>query len=267
MSAPPVISLLTDFGLSDHYVSDVKGVLLSILPEAQIVDITHNIPPQNIRAAAYQLLASYRHQPAGALFLCVVDPGVGSGRKIIYAEAGGWRFIAPDNGLLSWVLDTVKPQLLLQLNDSLPVKQPVSSTFHGRDVMAPVGARILAGKNPSEFGVPVNSYMKLPFPIVLKHGSMWQGEVLAVDGFGSLITNFRSSEVSPLASTSKMWVEFDKTSATIRGLSGAYASVEPGQPLALEGSGGFIEISVNQGSAASRLNLSIGDRVSIHFRA
>ena len=252
MSAMPIVCLLTDFGLADHYVADMKGVLLSQLSNVQIVDVNHSIPAQDVHSAAYQLLVSHRHQPEGALFICVVDPGVGTRRNILYAEAGAWRFIAPDNGLLSWVLEALKPKMLLQLNE------PQS--------FAAIGARILSGEDPKKIGKAASSIVKLPFPVVLKHGSMWQGEILAIDGFGSLVTNFRSSEVAPLAASSKLWIEFDKTTTTIRGLSQTYADVEPGKPLAFSGSDGFLEISVNQGHAASELNLTVGDRVSLHFR-
>lgn len=262
----PVVCLLTDFGLDDHYVAAMKGVLLSALPGAQIVDITHKIEPQNVRQGAFHLLASYSYQAKGTLFICVVDPGVGSDRKILYVEAGGWKFIAPDNGLLAWVLERERPTTIIEINPSTALKGPISKTFHGRDVMAPVGARILAGEAPAAFGAPVTSYVKLRLPIVLKHGSMWQGEVLAVDVYGNLITNFLSEEVAPLAKSSKMWVEFDKTETTVRGLSDSYSAVDVGKPLAIEGSSGFIEISVNQRNAADELRLAVGDRVSIHFR-
>lgn len=265
-SAPPVVCLLTDFGLTDHYVGAMKGALLSGFPNAQIIDLNHNVPAQNIRVAAFELLAGYKFQPKGAVFICVVDPGVGSDRGILYAEAGDWRFIAPDNGLLSWTLDELKPRRIFKI-DPTRIGEKISSTFHGRDVMAPAAARILAGADPGSLGAAAESYVKLPFPVVLKHGSLWQGEVLVIDAYGNVVTNLRGSEVKPLAASSKLWIEFEKTQATVRGLSETYASAEPGKLIALEGSSGFIEIAVNQGNAASQTRLEIGDRVNAHFRS
>lgn len=258
----PVFCLLTDFGLEDHYVGTMKGVLLSGHPQAQIIDITHNVPAQNIRAAAYELMASFRYQPAESVFLCVVDPGVGTDRPILLARAGFWWFIAPDNGLLSWIFESVKPTELYRLR----IPKEVSTTFHGRDIMAPAAVELKKGVNAAALGTATDSFHKIPLPVVLKHGSMWQGEVLAVDVFGNLITNLKSEEVRPLARSSKVWFEFDDRSDTIRGLSANYASVDVGKPCAVEGSGGLIEIAINQGSAADVLKLAVGDRVTIHFR-
>lgn len=254
--------LLTDFGLTDHYVGTMKGVLISKLPDAQIIDINHNIPAQDIRAAAYELLVSYSYQPHGAIFVCVVDPGVGSDRPILLAHAGPWWFIAPDNGLLSWVLEIQKPTELYHI----PVPDQASHTFHGRDVMAPVAIQLAQGVAPSELGRHADHYAQLPFPVVLKHGSMWQGEVLAIDVFGNLITNVRIDEIKPYARSSKLWIEFDKNSTTIRGLSTTYSAVDVGKLCAIEGSHGYIEIAVNGGNAAASTALAIGDRVTFHFR-
>ena len=235
---------------------------MSKIPSAQIIDINHNVPPQDIRTGAYELLVSHVYQPAEAVVICVVDPGVGTDRSILLARAGSWWFVAPDNGLLSWVFEINKPSELYRVE--IPAQSSV--TFHGRDVMAPVAVRLMAGERASSLGSPVSSYVKIPFPVVLKHGSMWQGEVLAVDGFGNLITNVRCSEIRPYANASKLWVEFEGTASTIRGLSPSYGAVEAGKLCAVEGSSGFIEIAVNEGSAADVTTLDAGDRVTFHFR-
>jgi S-adenosyl-L-methionine hydrolase (adenosine-forming) len=261
-----VVALLTDFGLADHYVATMKGVILSQAPATQFVDVTHNIPPQNVRAGAYQLLASFRYHPAGTLFLCVVDPGVGSNRRLLYAEAGGWKFMAPDNGLLSWVFEQQPPSRVFDISNPPGLPEFPSHTFHGRDILAPVAGRLLNGEPIETFGQAVEGYEKLPFPAVKKVGSFWRGQILAVDGFGNLVTNIRSEELAALATKAKPWFEFKVYAGSIRGLSESYASVEPGKLLALAGSAGFIEISVRDGNAAAETRLAAGDEVQVHFR-
>jgi S-adenosylmethionine hydrolase len=258
----PVFCLLTDFGLHDHYVGTMKGVLLSHSPEAQIVDINHNVEPQNVHAAAYELLSSHSYQPAGAIFICVVDPGVGTERSILLAHAGSWWFVAPDNGLLSWVFDLHKSLEIYRV----AVDPSASHTFHGRDVIAPIAARLAQGEPASSLGERVATWIKIPFPIVLKNGAMWQGEVIAIDDFGNLITNVKSDELRPYANASKLWIEFDDSATTIRGLSTSYADVDIGKLCALEGSSGFIEIAANQEDAADITGLLVGDRITFHFR-
>ena len=264
-TAPPVVCLLTDFGLVDHYVGVLKAVLLSSAPEARIVDLTHNIPPQDVREAAFQLMVSYQYHPKGTLFLCVVDPGVGSDRKVLYAEAGGWRFIAPDNGLLSWVLRLEDPSRLFHLPVP-PGAANVSRTFHGRDVMAPAAGRILRGEDPDDFATVTQSYQQIPFPSVKKLGSQWTGEVITIDGFGNLVTNLRAADVLPFTSKSKLWFEIAGHPITVRGLSDAYASVPVGKLLAIEGSSGFIEISIRDGSASAKTGAHVGTLIKLHFR-
>ncbi len=261
----PTFCLLTDFGLTDHYVGVMKGAILSLLPDAQIVDLTHNVLAQNIRVGAFELLAGYKFQPKGTCFVCVVDPGVGTDRSILYAEAGDWKFIAPDNGLLSWVFNETKPAELLKIDVS-KFGDSISATFHGRDVMAPLAARILKGESPRNFGKPASSFKKIPFPSVRKSGAQWLGEVLVVDAFGNVVTNFRASEVRPLAKASTMWIKFEVAKATVRGLSRTYSDGEGGKLMALEGSSGFIEIAINQGNASEKTKLVAGDKVTIHFR-
>ncbi len=265
MSAKAPVALLTDFGLADHYVGSMKAVILSHAPDASILDLTHNIPPQDVRTAAFQLRASYRVHPAGTLFVCTVDPGVGSERKLIYAEAGSWRFLAPDNGLLSWVFAETPPTLVLDVSKSRG-DAAVSRTFHGRDILAPAAGRLLNGEAPSAIGTPVSTWQTIPVPAVQKVAGLWRGEVLAVDTYGNLITNLKSEELAPLASHSKVWFDLGGRTGAVRGLSASYASVDEGKLLAVEGSGGFIEISVRNGSAAAVTGLKAGDSVIANFR-
>lgn len=262
----PLVVLLTDFGWADPYVGVMKGVLLSLIPEARTIDLTHAVPPQNIRNGAFQLMVSTPFFPANTFFICVVDPGVGSERKIIYAEAGKQKFIGPDNGLLSWNLRRSKPDLLVEIIRGPKADKEVSKTFHGRDIFTPVAAHILLGEPPTSFGPAMENWTELPFPQVEKAGSKWTGEILAIDGFGNLITNFQVDEVVPLAKSSKVWMKFGDSPVTIRGFAETYVSVEKGKFLAIGGSAGFLEICVRDGNAAKKTGLRERDKISLHFR-
>jgi len=267
MNLTKVVALLTDFGLKDNYVGVMKGVILSHVPDAKLIDLTHDVPPQHIRFGAFQLVTSYKNFPDGTLFLCVVDPGVGSERKILYAECAGKKFIGPDNGLLSWVFKENKPTHLWDISQSnFDEKGKVSQTFHGRDIMAPFAAFILKGGDPSSVGRPLSQWQEIPFPSVRKSGSEWQGEILVIDSFGNLITNFLSEEVQDMASHSTIWIELSNGHAPLRGLASAYSSVEPEKLLAISGSSGFVEISLREGSAAKKTGLKEGDKIALQFR-
>ncbi|OVE78235.1 hypothetical protein BVX98_00765 [bacterium F11] len=265
MEEKKVVALLTDFGLRDNYVGAMKGVLLSKVSDFHLVDITHEVPPQNIRYAAYQLMTCYQNFPKGTLFLCVVDPGVGTSRPILLVEANQRIFIAPDNGLLSWVLHEIKPTRVLDISKNY-LQTNISHTFHGRDIMAPVAARVLMGENLNLLGEPVSSYVDIPFPSVQKLGSKWIGEVIAVDGFGNAISNVKTKDVIPYAENAKVWIEFDKKIPAIRGLVTSYESVEIGKLMAIGGSAGFVELSVREGSAAQQTGFKEGDKIVFQFR-
>jgi S-adenosylmethionine hydrolase len=260
------VALLTDFGTKDSFVAAMKGVILQAAPNTTLVDITHEVPPQDIRFAAFQLRSVFRDFPSETLFVAVVDPGTGTDRKIIYAEAGRHRFLAPDNGLLSWALDGQIPKRILEIPVAASPQADISATFQGRDVFAPVAGRILNGEDPSTFGSPLSSWVQMPFPAVKKVGSLWTGEVLCVDVFGNVITNFPSKEVESYAKAAKVWIEFGKPPITIRGLSPSYARVEKGKLLAVAGSAGFLEISIRDGSAAQLTKLKSSSPVQLHFR-
>lgn len=262
-----VAALLTDFGTRDNYVGVMKGVLLKAAPSVQIVDITHDISAQNVRMAAFQLMTAYRSFPDGCLFISVVDPGVGSDRKVLYAEADRYRFLAPDNGLLSWVFDRARPSLVIDIPLAASPVTDISRTFHGRDVFAPVAGRILNGEDPQKMGKLVKEWVTLPFPPVQRTGSQWKGEILCVDRFGNLVTNVLTEELRPLIKSSKVWFEWgDKSKPfTLRGLANSYSDVDPGKILAIGGSAGFVEISVRDGSAAEATGLKAGSSVTLNF--
>lgn len=264
VSHPPVVCFLTDFGWEDSYVGMMKGVILSHAPDAQLVDLTHGVPPQNIREGAYQLLTSYAHFPEGSYFLAVVDPGVGSQRRIILAEAAQRTFIGPDNGLLSWVFAREKPKRVVDVSRRVDSKD-IATTFHGRDIMAPALGAVVAGTSVTTLGPVIDNWVELPFPAVKKSGSKWEGEILSVDRFGNLITNFPSADVAGFSSHAKVWFDLGEKAATVRGLSPTYTSVDKGKPLAIAGSAGFVEIAVRDGSAAALTGLREGSKIALSF--
>ncbi|MBX6422493.1 S-adenosyl-l-methionine hydroxide adenosyltransferase family protein [Thermosulfurimonas sp. F29] len=238
----PVV-LLTDFGLRDHYVGVMKGVILSRVPEAVLVDLTHEIPPQNVRAAAYELAVSWSYFPEGSVFLCVVDPGVGTARRALAAVIEGRFFVGPDNGLLTLVLrrhGAFEIRAVEAERFSLP---GASTTFHGRDLFAPVAAEILRGRPLRDFGPRIEDPVLLPFPEPEPVPGGWRARVLRVDRFGNLILNLSVREL-PFGSF-RVEVEGRRVP-----LARTYAEVPEGEPLALIGSDGFLEIAVNRGSAA-----------------
>jgi S-adenosylmethionine hydrolase len=263
-SKKSIVCFMTDFGWEDSYVGMMKGVILSSAPDAQLVDLTHGVPPQNIREGAYQLMTSYTHFPEGTYFLCVVDPGVGSQRRIILADAGKRTFIGPDNGLLSWVFAREKPDRVVDVSRGIGAKN-IGATFHGRDIMAPVLGALLTGASAATLGSTLKEWVNLPFPAVTKSGSKWEGEILSVDRFGNLITNFPSADVAGFSSHAKVWFDLGEKTPTVRGLSPTYTSVDKGKPLAIAGSAGFVEIAVRDGSAAELTGLKEGSKISLSF--
>jgi hypothetical protein len=259
----PLIALLTDFGVRDHYVASIKGTILGICRDAALVDITHEIPPQDVAAGALELAACYRFFPAGTIFLAVVDPGVGSGRRAVAAEAGAWRFIAPDNGLLGPVLDEVPPSRAVELNRREYSAPSVSRTFEGRDRFAPAAAWLAAGVALESLGDPVQEWTRLHLPRAVPAGDGIQGEVVRVDGFGNLVSNIPAAAVEQLRGGQRRQV-----TATVAGgprlpFVGTYGDVPAGAPCALVGSTGHVEISVNCGSAARHLGAGRGARVTV----
>ena len=247
----PVITLLTDFGAADYYAGAMKGVICGICPAARLVDISHDIAPFAIAEAAFILSQTWPCFPRGTVHLIVVDPGVGSARRPVLAEAGGQRFVAPDNGVLTMVYDAVPGLRVREISASRYFRQPVSQTFHGRDIFAPVAAHLSAGLPPSRFGKRIDDYVRLAFST---------GTVLHIDRFGNVVTSFRS-EV--LAQPFQLRIGRHRISR----LAPSYAEVEPGRLFVIAGSAGFLEVSLNQGSAASVLGIAAGDTVELEARA
>lgn len=256
MPSAPVV-LLTDFGLSDPFVGVMKGVLASRRPGVEVIDLTHAVAPQDVRQAAFVLMESAAYFPSGSLFVCVVDPGVGSKRRILWARSARRQFLAPDNGLLSWA---ARREPLLELravtNRRLFLK-PVSGTFHGRDVFAPVAAALAGGLEPARLGPRVRGLKRLPFPVPRRGRLRVRGEILAFDRFGNAVTNLTASEL-PRGS------RLGHRGADLGPLRTHYAAGPEGAPAAVAGSSGFVELSVRDGSFARRARASVGDPVEAH---
>jgi S-adenosyl-L-methionine hydrolase (adenosine-forming) len=259
--ARPVIALLTDFGTRDHYAGTMKGVALGICPDATLVDITHDVPAHDVLGGALELAASYKYFPAGTIFLAVVDPGVGSSRRGIAAEAGGYRFVAPDNGLLTLALQDAPPKRVVELTERRYARPTVSRTFEGRDRFAPAAAWLAKGIELAALGRPLTSWHQLTVPAPAVTADRIDAQVLRVDRFGNLVTNIdrrsfeRFSEGRQLQVTAGMH-PVGRVVAT-------YADAAPGSVCALFGSTDHLEVAVSGGSAAELLGLGRGAPVSI----
>lgn len=249
------IALLTDFGQRDWYVGAMKGVIRSITPLADIVDISHEIPPQNVKAASFVLWNAYRYFPMGTVFVCVVDPGVGSERAIFAVEAGGYIFVAPDNGLLDRVMTDLTVRQVVKVEKKQFFRAEISHTFHGRDIFAPVGAHISNGARLTELGPEIEyGFPELPL-IEASHSEISKGEIIYIDHFGNLVTNiFVPKHVQ---------AEVQCGDLKLTEISRTYAEVEDQELLALVGSSGLLEIAMRNGSAAKKLQAAYGTPVSL----
>jgi len=259
----PVITLLTDFGTSDHYVGAMKGVMLGICPDAQLLDITHEIRPYQIADAAFTLSQAWPYFPAGSIHLIVVDPGVGSSRRPLVAEADGHIFVAPDNGVLTLVQNSAAGFNARQISAERFFRQPVSRTFHGRDIFAPVAAHLAQGVRPEEFGNRIGDPVTLPFANPLRTGpESWTGTVLHVDRFGNIVTNFRWPDFSEVVRTR---FEIGISASRVNVYYANYSSAAQGEFFVINGSSGYLEISSNQQDAASLLAVSAGSEIKLRL--
>ncbi len=255
-----VITLTTDFGTTDSFVGTMKGVILDRAPRARIVDLTHGIAPGDIRAGAFALLTACRYFPKRTVPVVVVDPGVGSARRAIAVQTRDYRFVGPDNGVLSWALAREKVQSLRLIANERLWRKPVSRTFHGRDVFAPVAAHLARGGSFHPVGPALADFTRLPWPAVKDRGGDSTGEVLAVDRFGNAITNIPET-CAPAGSLD--WVVFAGR-RRLCPVGACYAAVPRGHAVAVFGSSGFLEIAVNGGSALAQLRLYVGSRITLH---
>ena len=259
--ARPVIALLTDFGSRDHYAGAMKGVALTLCPEATLVDITHDVPPHDILAGALELAASYKYFPAGTIFLVVVDPGVGSSRPGLAADAGGYRFVAPDNGVLSLVFKETPPKRVVELTERKYARPTVSRTFEGRDRFAPAAGWLAKGIELSVLGRPLAAWQTLVVPEPVVSEDRIAGEVLRVDRFGNLVTNVDRKMFQRLADGRD--IEVSVGGQPVERVVATYAEAGAGALCALFGSTEHLEIAVNGSSAADRLALGRGAAVTV----
>lgn len=262
------VTLLTDFGLQDAWVGIMKGVILRINPDARIVDITHQVPPQDTATAAWTLAAAYPYFPRGTVHVIVVDPEVGSDRDIICVRQGDHLFVAPDNGVLSAVLEPGEANADIRIlkNRDLCLDS-ISNTFHGRDILAPVGAHLSLSQDIASTG-PVATleslvHLDLPKPVLTQTGELW-GTVIMIDHFGNLITNINRPALEAFQmANGGCQPEISLGNTHINGLRDAYAQARAGQPLAIFGSMGYLEIALFGQDARRELNLSRGDQVKV----
>ncbi len=256
-----IITLITDFGLQDGYVGVMKGAMANINLSANVIDISNNIEPQNIFQAAYVLNSSYAYFPKGTIHVVVVDPGVGSDRKIICLKTDDYLFLAPDNGVLSFVTAKEESPSIREVTNGKFFLPLISNTFHGRDIFAPVAAHLSKGINYKELGERVEkiNQIDLPKPILSPDREL-TAEILYVDSFGNLITNVNREIID------RMKLESERVSITmgrrrINGICSSYTDVGDNEALAIFGSSGYLEISVNRGNAGDVLKLKKGDKL------
>ena len=262
--ARPVIALLTDFGTRDHYAGAMKGVVLDLCPDASLVDITHDVEPQDILGGALELAAAFRYFPAGTIFLCVVDPGVGSSRKAIASDAGGYRFVAPDNGLLTLVFRDTPPTCVVELAEPRYAKPTISRTFEGRDRFAPAAGWLGKGLDVAALGPPLSTWHLLKVPEPRTVDRTLTGEVLRIDRFGNLVTNIDRRTFDRVMGRHSVVVTIG--GHVVRSLISTYAEASVGALSALFGSSEHLEIAVVGGSAASQLDCARGTSVAVTRR-
>lgn len=256
-----IVTLLSDFGTRDHYTAAMKGSILSIAPGTTLVDVTHQVPPQNVEAAAYLLEQYWNDFPEGTIHLCVVDPDVGGARNPVAAAKDGRIYVGPDNGIITNLLHKDHRWKARILDNEKFHRQPVSSTFHGRDIFAPVAGHLARGAGFEELGTPVKELVLLDTKPVIMGTSIVQGKIIYIDSFGNLITNIRREHLQ--------WGQLDPAKCGLKAagqMIGNYVrhyAQSRGEPCFLFGSGGYLEIAVRNGSAAEELALGAGTDITV----
>lgn len=256
-----IVTLITDFGWGGEYVGAVKGAVLRVNPKCQVVDLTHQVEPQNILQAAHILKNTYSFFPGGTVHLAVVDPGVGSRRKAVAVKREEHLFLSPDNGVLSGILEGNKPAFGYEIKERKYFLSPVSDTFHGRDIFAPVAGHLSLGLDPSRLGPQIQSLKTIDLPRPRRFKGGLTGRILWADSFGNLITNLDRREYGRELETRRFQIKGKDWK--IERVYRTYSEGLPGRPMALFGSGGFLEISVNRGNARNTLGLEPGDPITI----
>lgn len=265
----PIITLTTDFGLDSPYVAAMKGVIISFNARARLIDLSHQIPPQDLRHAAFFLRHSVPWFPSTVLHVVVVDPGVGSERALLYVETGGHRLLVPDNGCWTLLADRVStPPHVRRLAEPKFWQRSISPTFHGRDILAPVAGWLSRGVRPEELGPIVTEWVRLapPAPACSDARGLVGGEVAFIDHFGNIITSIPGEAVFGGSGTLSLHVQgtADREAREFQAQRvRTYADAEPGTLVGLVSSVGLLEFAVVQGNGARRLGLSMGDRVTV----
>ena len=251
--------------MRDHYVGAMRGVALGICPDVTLADITHDIAPQDILGGALELGAAYKYFPHGTVFLCVVDPGVGSMRRGLAAEVSGYQFVAPDNGVLTMVFKEAAPRQVVELTERQYARPTISRTFEGRDRFAPAAAWLAKGIELRALGAPLTTWKMLDVPEPHVIGRQLSGSVLRVDRFGNLVTNIDRHSFDSFAAVGA--IEIEVAGHLIAGVVDTYAEAEGGSACALFGSSDHMEIAIAGGSAAERLGLRRGAPVLVRLKA
>ena len=258
----PLVTLLTDFGTRDHFAGVLKGSVLSVCPQATVIDLTHEVASFDILEAAFLIAQSWRYFPIGTVHVVVVDPGVGSNRRPIVAEAAGHFFVAPDNGVLSMIYDR-EQAIVRHITEERFFRHPVSHTFHGRDIFAPAAGHIVAGVPTTELGPTIDDYLTLPLEKPVRTARRgWTGAVIKIDRFGNLITNFRADE---FARVYEQNFEVLAGLQAIEKLERNYAASDPGKVFLIEGSSGYFELAASQASAAKILGCGVGAPIELRL--
>ena len=257
-----IIALLTDFGLADAYVGIMKGVIYTFNPQARIIDISHEVEPQQVDQAAFLLWSSYRYYPKGTIFVCVVDPCVGGSRKILCAQTNMYTFIAPDNGVMKFILGEAHVKNVYDVSKPKVFTHPISSTFHGRDIFAPIAASLSQGEKPLLFGRPVHAETQVEsfISVNAKTSATYEGKIIHIDRFGNIITNL----MLPETRLSKFVCKIEKK--RIERQVEYYAESESDEFVIVRGSSRLLEISKRNYSAARQLNAVTGQRVTLEVK-
>ena len=253
-----IITLLSDFGLQDPYAAEMKGVILSINPKASLVDLGHLVPAQKISVGSFRLWRAYRHFPKGTIHLAVVDPGVGTSRKLILAVSTTYFFLAPDNGLLSPILEET-PMRCYDLNPPR-WREAKGFTFHGRDLLAPAAALLSLGKPPQRLGRPFKRVTRHPSWIITKNRGTVDGKIIDIDRFGNLITNIA---VSQLSAERRVHIFYQKVHLST--VERTYGLRKRSRPIAVIGSAGLLEIALPQGNAQKALKGAVGQKITVRY--
>jgi S-adenosylmethionine hydrolase len=255
-----IITLTTDYGTDDHLVGVLKGVILKINPEATVIDITHAITPYDLLDGALAITSAYAYFPPRTIHVVIVDPGVGTDRRPLLVSGQNQYFIAPDNGVLSGVYEKEQNFTVRNLTSEHYFAHPVSKTFHGRDVFAPVAGWLSKNWQPASMGEVIEDFKRFALPKPKEADGLWKGVVLKVDGFGNLMTNFRAEDLLP-ESVEKGEVKLQVGAHPVTRMVGTFASGNAGEPVAYIGSSGYVEIAVNKGNAAKTLGTGRGTPV------